>query len=181
MFSTGAIGLWSILEEGIGIIAGSLPALRPLLSLPAAGGKDRDTGSSSANTNPLVPNAAPSFQSTKYQQQQQKPGSLRPQTHTRQASNTFRLNVLEADSENSHRTGGWGRKSRPGSTKDDYDDDDDDDDDNDGDSQKQIVKEVHVRVEAEDLDQTASDDWVRQQVLGWDTERRSSRAVHVPN
>lgn len=34
MFSTGKIGLWSIIEEGIGIIAGSLPALRPLLSLP---------------------------------------------------------------------------------------------------------------------------------------------------
>lgn len=34
MFSTGAIGLWSVIEEGIGIIAGSLPALRPLLSLP---------------------------------------------------------------------------------------------------------------------------------------------------
>lgn len=34
MFSTGKIGLWSIIEEGIGIFAGSLPALRPLLSLP---------------------------------------------------------------------------------------------------------------------------------------------------
>jgi hypothetical protein len=34
MYSTGAIGLWSILEEGIGIIAGSMPALRPLLNLP---------------------------------------------------------------------------------------------------------------------------------------------------
>ncbi|EED21068.1 conserved hypothetical protein [Talaromyces stipitatus ATCC 10500] len=34
MFSTGSIGLWSVIEEGIGIIAGSLPALRPLLSLP---------------------------------------------------------------------------------------------------------------------------------------------------
>jgi hypothetical protein len=33
MFSTGKIGLWSIIEEGIGIFAGSLPALRPLLSL----------------------------------------------------------------------------------------------------------------------------------------------------
>ncbi|KAH8652247.1 cation-transporting ATPase 4 [Xylariales sp. PMI_506] len=32
MFSTGAIGLWSIIEEGIGLIAGSMPALRPLLS-----------------------------------------------------------------------------------------------------------------------------------------------------
>lgn len=34
MYSTGAIGLWSIVEEGIGIIAGSMPALRPLLNLP---------------------------------------------------------------------------------------------------------------------------------------------------
>ncbi len=33
MYSTGKIGLWSVIEEGIGIIAGSLPALRPLLSL----------------------------------------------------------------------------------------------------------------------------------------------------
>ncbi|RYP06129.1 hypothetical protein DL764_003351 [Monosporascus ibericus] len=32
MFGTGAIGLWSVIEEGIGIIAGSMPALRPLLS-----------------------------------------------------------------------------------------------------------------------------------------------------
>ena len=37
MFSTGAIGLWSIIELGIGIIAGSLPALRPLLNLPIFG------------------------------------------------------------------------------------------------------------------------------------------------
>lgn len=33
MYSTGKIGFWSLTEEGIGIIAGSLPALRPLLSL----------------------------------------------------------------------------------------------------------------------------------------------------
>tara|TARA_R110002003_G_scaffold239_4_gene17219 strand:- start:5528 stop:5890 length:363 start_codon:yes stop_codon:yes gene_type:complete len=33
MYSTGKIGFWSLAEEGIGIIAGSLPALRPLLSL----------------------------------------------------------------------------------------------------------------------------------------------------
>lgn len=32
MFGTGKIGLWSIVEVGIGIIASSLPALRPLLS-----------------------------------------------------------------------------------------------------------------------------------------------------
>lgn len=33
MYSTGKIGFWSLVEEGIGIIAGSLPALRPLLNL----------------------------------------------------------------------------------------------------------------------------------------------------
>lgn len=33
MYSTGKIGFWSLTELGIGIIAGSLPALRPLLSL----------------------------------------------------------------------------------------------------------------------------------------------------
>lgn len=38
MYSTGSIGLWSIIEESIGIIAGSLPALRPLLSLSVFGG-----------------------------------------------------------------------------------------------------------------------------------------------
>ena len=37
MYSTGAIGLWSLLEEGIGIIAGSMPALRPLLNHPIFG------------------------------------------------------------------------------------------------------------------------------------------------
>ncbi|ESZ93820.1 hypothetical protein SBOR_5815 [Sclerotinia borealis F-4128] len=34
MFGTGKIGLWSIIEDAMGIFAGSLPALRPLLSLP---------------------------------------------------------------------------------------------------------------------------------------------------
>lgn len=38
MFSTGQIGLWSVVEEGIGICAGSMPTLRPLLSLSVFGG-----------------------------------------------------------------------------------------------------------------------------------------------
>jgi hypothetical protein len=33
IYATGKIGFWSLTEEGIGIIAGSLPALRPLLNL----------------------------------------------------------------------------------------------------------------------------------------------------
>ncbi|PQE31840.1 cation-transporting atpase 4 protein [Rutstroemia sp. NJR-2017a WRK4] len=34
MFATGSIGLWSIIETGMGIFAGSLGTLRPLLALP---------------------------------------------------------------------------------------------------------------------------------------------------
>ncbi|RSL50650.1 hypothetical protein CEP54_011801 [Fusarium duplospermum] len=45
MYSTGAIGLWSILEEGIGIVAGSMPALRPLLNLPIFGRSTYASGS----------------------------------------------------------------------------------------------------------------------------------------
>lgn len=53
MFGTGAIGLWSILEEGIGIIAGSMPALRPLLNMTALRTKsDRSGGSGAYNPTP---------------------------------------------------------------------------------------------------------------------------------
>ncbi|ROW04855.1 hypothetical protein VMCG_04725 [Cytospora schulzeri] len=57
MLSTGQIGLWSVIEEGIGITAGSMPALRPVLSLPffnrfsrsGSGGSGAGTLRSSAN------------------------------------------------------------------------------------------------------------------------------------
>jgi hypothetical protein len=53
MFGTGKIGLWSIIEEGIGITAGSLHALRPLLSLPFFGstGSSNNTGASASASN----------------------------------------------------------------------------------------------------------------------------------
>ncbi|KFY00763.1 hypothetical protein V490_01210 [Pseudogymnoascus sp. VKM F-3557] len=53
MFGTGKIGLWSIIEEGIGITAGSLHALRPLLSLPFFGstGSSNNTGASASANN----------------------------------------------------------------------------------------------------------------------------------
>ncbi|KAF3763428.1 hypothetical protein M406DRAFT_293095 [Cryphonectria parasitica EP155] len=51
MYSAGPIGLWSVVEEGISIVAGSLPALRPLLSLPMFGGtRDASKGISNPET-----------------------------------------------------------------------------------------------------------------------------------
>ncbi|KAM0258022.1 hypothetical protein ACHAQJ_004065 [Trichoderma viride] len=54
MFSTGKIGLWSVIEEGIGIIAGSLHALRPLLSLPFFGGSTNDNTHDSSSNNKFM-------------------------------------------------------------------------------------------------------------------------------
>lgn len=50
MYSAGPIGLWSIIEEGIGIVAGSLPALRPILTLRVFGGSHNDTLPSKGNS-----------------------------------------------------------------------------------------------------------------------------------
>lgn len=54
MYSTGKIGFWSLMEEGIGLIAGSLPALRPLLSLRirVSSSVTPTGGAASANTFP---------------------------------------------------------------------------------------------------------------------------------
>ncbi|KAK8112771.1 hypothetical protein PG984_013297 [Apiospora sp. TS-2023a] len=173
MYSTGAIGLWSVLEEGIGIIAGSLPALRPLLSLRSFGGNGRTNGSSTNDSGHLPP-------STKSQQQQQKQqqqeGSLRL-AHMRRVSSAIRLSVFDfASASESGSLRGWG--SRRGSTRGGYGGDDDDDD---GQSQKHIFKEVHVSVEAEDSDQISSEDWIKQQVLGWDTARREQSRTRQLN
>ncbi|TVY23073.1 hypothetical protein LHYA1_G008191 [Lachnellula hyalina] len=48
MFSTGKIGLWSVIEEGTGIFAGSLPALRPLLNLRLLNGSGSHGGNSAS-------------------------------------------------------------------------------------------------------------------------------------
>lgn len=53
MFSTGQIGLWSVVEEGIGICAGSMPTLKPLLSLSIFGGSTNASHDPSRGTLPL--------------------------------------------------------------------------------------------------------------------------------
>ncbi|KAF1945262.1 hypothetical protein EJ02DRAFT_51235 [Clathrospora elynae] len=54
MYSTGSIGFWSLMEEGIGIIAGSLPALRPLLSLRIRISTSSNTPAASGNAYPPI-------------------------------------------------------------------------------------------------------------------------------
>jgi hypothetical protein len=58
MYSTGKIGFWSLMEEGIGIVAGSLPALRPLLSLRVGFSSSMATPApaASGNTEPVSRN-----------------------------------------------------------------------------------------------------------------------------
>jgi hypothetical protein len=51
MYSTGKIGFWSLMELGIGIIAGSLPALRPLLSLRVGFSSSVTPGGAAASGN----------------------------------------------------------------------------------------------------------------------------------
>ncbi|PVI01153.1 hypothetical protein DM02DRAFT_613898 [Periconia macrospinosa] len=52
MYGTGKIGFWSLTEEGIGIIASSLPALRPLLSLRISITTSSNTAVASGNAYP---------------------------------------------------------------------------------------------------------------------------------
>ncbi|KAI1064900.1 hypothetical protein LB507_001265 [Fusarium sp. FIESC RH6] len=67
VYSTGAIGLWSIMEEGIGIVAGSMPALRPLLNLPIFG---RSTYGSAGASNQGSSHMNPSHFSNKRKKSQ---------------------------------------------------------------------------------------------------------------
>ncbi|KAF1846784.1 uncharacterized protein K460DRAFT_367531 [Cucurbitaria berberidis CBS 394.84] len=57
VYGTGKIGFWSLLEEGIGIIAGSLPALRPLLSLRIRITTSSNTPAASGNAYPPASNS----------------------------------------------------------------------------------------------------------------------------
>jgi hypothetical protein len=52
IYATGKIGFWSLTEEGIGIIAGSLPALRPLLNLRIKITTNSNSAAASGNAYP---------------------------------------------------------------------------------------------------------------------------------
>ncbi|KAF2999931.1 hypothetical protein E8E13_009060 [Curvularia kusanoi] len=77
MYGTGKIGFWSLMEEGIGIVAGSLPALRPLLSM-------RVSFNSSMNT----PGGTPGHTSGRSE-------PFRPSRYVRPGSDTLAMNTFQ--------------------------------------------------------------------------------------
>ncbi|KAK7414011.1 hypothetical protein QQX98_007122 [Neonectria punicea] len=144
MYSTGAIGLWSILEEGIGLIAGSMPALRPLLNLRIFGGTYGSGGGGSNG----YPSAHMKSGATGHDRTH--PSSrLRDEDHVKM--DTFSAPI-------STEAGLHQKKRSQGSLDDD------------GDSQKHILKQTQVTVVATHSG-AASDDWARQQVLGWENNK----------
>ncbi|KAH7122014.1 hypothetical protein B0J13DRAFT_648138 [Dactylonectria estremocensis] len=137
MYSTGAIGLWSILEEGIGIVAGSMPALRPLLSLPMFGRSTYASGSGSGHPSAHIKSSAS--------------GNTQVHSNTRHPyGDTVKMATL---SSSITANPGYHQKDRSRGSIDD-----------DGDSQKYILKQTQVTSVAEYS--AAADDWRRQQELG---------------
>lgn len=142
MFSTGAIGLWSIVEEGIGLIAGSLPALRPLLSHRVFGGS---TGERSGPS-----------------------GSGKPSGRSGSGFNQMPEAPPEPGAEAVNL--GHVRPARRRNPDDDLIMETVRDSDDDNDSQNHILKETSVVVTAEPG--PADSDWARRQVVGWNTGRK---------
>lgn len=142
MYSTGAIGLWSIIEEGIGIIAGSMPALRPLLSLPIFGGSTYASGGDSENPSAQLKSGA----------------SAHNHGHSN-SRNRFGDSVkMDTFDPSTAAETSYHKKARSHGSVDD-----------DGDSQKYILKQTRVTVEAAPT--AAAEDWGRQQVLGWEPKK----------
>ncbi|KAM5342204.1 hypothetical protein ACJ41O_015235 [Fusarium nematophilum] len=143
MYSTGAIGLWSILEEGIGITAGSMPALRPLLNLPIFGRSTyaSNTGSGNASSH-MKPLSSQNKGGSKLRHQHQ---------HQHQHTGSLEMNALRSQVATEV---GYGQRDRTRRSDDD------------GDSQKHILKQTQVTVTEEHA--AASNDWARQHVYDWE-------------
>lgn len=145
MFSTGAIGLWSVVEEGIGLIAGSLPALRPLLGHRIFGGSTGDRSGGPSGSGKLGGRSGSGF--NQMPDAPPEPGAveavglgpMRP-PRRRNPDDDLMMETVVRDS------------------------------DDDNDSQNHILKETEVVVTAEPG--PADNDWARRQAAGWNTGRK---------
>lgn len=119
MFSTGQVGLWSVIEEGIGITAGSMASLRPLLSLRMFGWATSRNGSGGRSGQ--LPSAGT------FGDQERGP-----------SHNAIRMNSFE-DPASANRSRKLQQQHRVI----------EDGDSDGGDSQRKILKETHVQVTTE--------------------------------
>lgn len=174
MYSAGPIGLWSVIEEGIGIVAGSMPALRPLLSLPIFGGTR--TGGSTGNSHPDVHSRAWAGNrrntleleasmklDTLPSHQGEDSGSSGPQGHHASNSSTsHRCGYRRSNSKKRTTTAmgaqnGTYKQSRISR------------EDSDGESQKHILKETRVTISSETAE-NGTEEWTKRRINGWNQQ-----------
>lgn len=158
MYSTGSIGLWSVIEEGIGITAGSMPALGPLLHTRVFGRSRSDR-----SDQPVKPTAS-MWRRNMAQRKRTAEDSIALDTYV--AGNM----TMHGDRDDGHVVvgggGGGGKRSPPssggttgmasGRTSDD------------GDSQKHILKETKVTITRDLRPRVGeAEEYRKEQILGW--------------
>lgn len=142
MYSTGQIGLWSVIEEGIGITAGSMPALGPLLHTRVFGRSRSDR-----SDQPVKPTAS-MWRRNMAQRKRTAEDTIALDTYV---GGNMTVTAKEAGGEHGN---GHGMASRRTS--------------DDGDSQKHILKETRVTVTHEAYQRsTDAEDYRKDQILGW--------------
>lgn len=146
MYSAGPIGLWSIIEEGIGIVAGSLPALRPILTLRIFGGSRNDS------------------QPSKGLSQGDDLDSHTWGTSEHGASRSVELKTYVTGPTHIGGNGGGGGGGGNGKPKLSRDGD------SDGESQTHILKETRVTVSREQANPSVAEQWKWRRVNGWSNQ-----------
>lgn len=155
MYSTGQIGLWSVIEEGIGITAGSMPALGPLLNTRAFGGSRSDK-----SDQPIKPTA--SMWRRNMAQRRRIPEDGAPLETLVEGTATVHGNKTQVGK--SEET-----IMEPGSASRRTSDD--------GDSQKHILRETRITVTHENWNETEMDaeQYKKERILSWDHLQHGER------
>lgn len=147
MYSAGPIGLWSIIEEGIGIVAGSLPALRPVLTLRMFGGSHNASLPSKGHSQ------GGELDSNAWGAGHRVTGSVELNTYVTGPVSTKATGGGGG-------AGGAGGKMRPSK-----------DGDSDGESQTHILKETRVTVSREQASPVVAEQWKWRRVNGWSKDQ----------
>ncbi|PSR88669.1 hypothetical protein BD289DRAFT_481956 [Coniella lustricola] len=189
MYSAGPIGLWSIIEEGIGIVAGSMPALRPLLSLPIFGGTR--TGDGSGNSQPDVHSRAwaGSRRNTMELTASMKLHKL-PSHHDEEEAQRSKgddtPDESKAGGDRQHQHHNRYHHSRTDSRKGSnsiigaqigsYKHSRTSKEDSDGESQTHILKETRVTISSEAAEH-GTDEWTKRRINGWNQQVSTTRGA----